>query len=30
VRDGRTFRMFHRENDAAKVARNRDAIFDLH
>jgi aminopeptidase N len=29
-RDGRTFRMFHRETDAAKVARNRDAIFDLH
>jgi aminopeptidase N len=29
-RNGRTFRMFHRENDAAKVARNRDAIFDLH
>lgn len=29
-RDGRTFRMFHRESDAAKVARNRDAIFDLH
>ncbi len=29
-RDGRTFRMFHRETDAAKVARNRNAIFDLH
>ncbi len=29
-RDSRTFRMFHRETDAAKVARNRDAIFDLH
>jgi aminopeptidase N len=29
-RDGRAFRMFHRETDAAKVARNRDAIFDLH
>jgi aminopeptidase N len=29
-RSGRTFRMFHRETDAAKVARNRDAIFDLH
>jgi aminopeptidase N len=29
-RDGRTFRMFHRETDAQKVARNRDAIFDLH
>src|SRR5437762_13069358 len=22
--------MFHRETDAAKIARNRDAIFDLH
>jgi aminopeptidase N len=29
-RDGREFRMFHRESDAAKVARNRDALFDLH
>ncbi len=29
-RRGRTFHMFHRETDAAKVARNRDAIFDLH
>ena len=29
-RNGRTFRMFHRETDAEKVARNRDAIFDLH
>ena len=29
-RNGRTFRMFHRETDAAKVARNRDAVFDLH
>ncbi|MDQ3489429.1 MAG: M1 family aminopeptidase [Acidobacteriota bacterium] len=29
-RDGRRFRMLHRETDAAKVARNRDAIFDLH
>ena len=29
-RQGRTYRMFHRETDAAKVARNRDAIFDLH
>jgi len=29
-RNGRTFRMFHRETDAAKVASNRDAIFDLH
>mgnify|MGYP003346589084 FL=1 len=30
VRNGRTFRMFHRDTDAAKVARNKDAIFDLH
>jgi aminopeptidase N len=30
ARNGRTFRMFHRETDAAKVSRNRDAIFDLH
>jgi aminopeptidase N len=30
VRAGRTFRMLHRETDAEKVARNRDAIFDLH
>ena len=29
-RAGRTFRMFHRETDAAKVARNADAVFDLH
>jgi aminopeptidase N len=29
-RAGRSFRLFHRETDAAKVARNRDAIFDLH
>ena len=29
-RNGRRFRMLHRETDAAKVARNRDAIFDLH
>ena len=29
-RNGRDFRMFHRETDAAKVARNKDAIFDLH
>ena len=29
-RAGRTFRMLHRETDAAKVARNRDTIFDLH
>ncbi|MGH9202041.1 MAG: aminopeptidase, partial [Vicinamibacterales bacterium] len=30
VRGKRTFRMFHRETDAGKVARNRDVIFDLH
>jgi aminopeptidase N len=29
-RNGRTFHLFHRETDAAKVARNKDAIFDLH
>jgi aminopeptidase N len=29
-RNGRRFRMFHRETDPQKVARNRDAIFDLH
>jgi aminopeptidase N len=29
-RNGRQIRLFHRETDAAKVARNRDAIFDLH
>ena len=29
-RDGRVFRMFHRETDASKLARNREAIFDLH
>ncbi len=29
-RGGRTFTMYHRETDAAKVARNRDALFDLH
>ncbi len=29
-RNGRTFRMFHRETDRAKVERNREAIFDLH
>jgi aminopeptidase N len=30
VRKGRELRMFHRETDAAKVARNREAIFDQH
>jgi aminopeptidase N len=29
-RNGREFRMLHRETDAVKVARNRDAVFDLH
>jgi aminopeptidase N len=29
-RQGRAFRMLHRETDAAKVQRNRDDIFDLH
>jgi len=30
TRNGRVFRMFHRETDTAKVARNKDALFDLH
>ncbi len=30
TRNGRDFRMLHRETAAEKVARNRDAIFDLH
>ena len=30
TRNGRELRLFHRETDAAKVARNRDALFDLH
>jgi aminopeptidase N len=29
-RNGRVFRMLHRETDVEKVARNRDEIFDLH
>ena len=29
-RGGRTLRMFHRETDAEKVQRNRDAVLDLH
>ncbi len=29
-RGGRVFQMYHRETDAAKVAANRDTIFDLH
>jgi aminopeptidase N len=30
TRAGRTMRMLHRETDAAKLARNREALFDLH
>ncbi len=30
TRNGRELRMFHRETDAPKVARNREALFDLH
>lgn len=29
-RNGREFNMYHRETDKAKVARNTEAIFDLH
>ena len=29
-RNGRIYRLFHRETDAKKVARNRDVVFDLH
>ncbi|MGD8867502.1 MAG: M1 family aminopeptidase [Gemmatimonadales bacterium] len=29
-RAGRTMRMYHRETDSAKLARNLEAIFDLH
>ena len=29
-RNGRTFRMLHRETDPARIARNREAIFDQH
>ncbi len=29
-RDGRLLTMYHRETDSTKLARNRDAIFDLH
>jgi aminopeptidase N len=29
-RGGRTFTMYHRETDPNRLARNRDAIFDLH
>ena len=30
TRNDREMRMYHRETDAAKVKRNREAIFDLH
>ncbi len=30
TRNGREMRMLHRETDAAKVARNKEPIFDLH
>lgn len=30
TRNGRTFRFYHRETDEKKVARNTDALFDLH
>jgi aminopeptidase N len=30
TRNGRAFRMLHRETDAKKVERNREAVFDLH
>ncbi len=30
TRNGREFTMYHRETDVEKLARNRDAIFDLH
>src|SRR5437667_4616510 len=29
-RNGRQYRMFHRETDLGKVERNRNAVFDLH
>jgi aminopeptidase N len=29
-RNGRTYRMLHRETDSEKIERNRDVIFDLH
>ena len=29
-RNGRPFHLYHRETDAAKVAANRDTVFDLH
>jgi len=30
VRDGRTMHLYHRETDRERIARNREAIFDLH
>lgn len=30
IRAGRTFRMFHRETDRARLDRSRDIVFDLH
>jgi aminopeptidase N len=30
ARNGRKFRLYHRETDAAKVGRNKGALFDLH
>ncbi|KPJ93146.1 MAG: hypothetical protein AMS18_05950 [Gemmatimonas sp. SG8_17] len=30
TRGGRLMHMYHRETDAAKVARNKDTVFDLH
>ncbi len=30
VRDGRPLTLYHRETDSARLARNRDPIFDLH
>jgi aminopeptidase N len=29
-RNGRTYTLYHRETDTTRVARNREAIFDLH
>ena len=29
-KDGRRLRMFHRETDPARIARNRDQVFELH
>jgi aminopeptidase N len=29
-REGRTMRLFHRETDPGRIARNRDAVFDQH